>query len=143
MLSLMSMRTSFSTAAGGGVRGMEDGIARGAMIQVGVTIEVAHLFTAVYPRIGRTITGRIAGEVINGISKEYLTMKFKKTGGVGKRISIGRNKTIGVSKIQGMTEMDQGSNSMSKSNSNSMSAMNNRATMKEEDIRKNDFSRKC
>ena len=130
MLFLMWTRTSFSTAAGGGVRGMEDGIARGAMIQVGTTIEVAHLFTAVYPRIGRIITGRIAGEGISGINKEYLTMKFKKTGGVGKRISIGRNKTIGVSKIQGMTERDHNINS------NSVSAMNNREIMKKEEIRK-------
>jgi len=99
MLFLMWTRTSFSTVAGGGVRGMVDGIARGAMIQVGVTIEVAHLFTAVYPRIGEITTERIAGKDINGINKEFLTMKFKKTGGDGKGKGIGRNKIVGVYRI--------------------------------------------
>jgi hypothetical protein len=78
---------------------MEDGIARGAMIQVGATIKAAHLFTAVSPRIGGITTGRIAGKGINGTTKQYPISKFKRTGRIGKRINIGRNKIVGVSKV--------------------------------------------
>jgi hypothetical protein len=112
---------------------MEDGIARGVMIQVGATIEVAHLFTAVYPWIGEITTGRIVGEGINGTTKQSPTMKFNRTGGDGKGINIGRKKTIGVSKIQGMTERDHDKDS------NRMKNMNKRETMKEVDIKKKEF----
>jgi hypothetical protein len=44
MSSLTWMWTFFSTMVGGGVHGKGDGIARGAMVQVGVTIETFHLF---------------------------------------------------------------------------------------------------
>jgi hypothetical protein len=128
MLSLAWTRTSFSTVAGGGVLGMEDGIARGAMIQVGATIEGLHLFIEVYPQVGGMTTGKIAGEGINGTTRQYLIGKFNGTGGTGKGISIGRDKIVGVSKI--MTEGDHDNTS------NSMNNVNNRETMKEEGIRK-------
>ena len=124
----MWTRISFSTAAGGGVRGKENGTARITMIQVGAIIEELHLFIEVYPRIGGITTGRIIGKGVNGINKGYPTMKFNRTGGIGKGINIGRKKTTGVSKIQGMTERDHDNNSR-------MINMNKRETMKEEEIR--------
>jgi hypothetical protein len=89
----------FSMVAGGGVRGKDAGIARGAMIQDGATIEERHLFIEVYPQTGGMTTGRIVGKGINGTSKKYHTSKFKKTGRVGKKISIGRSKIVGVSRV--------------------------------------------
>jgi hypothetical protein len=135
MLSLAWMRTSFSTVAGGGVRGMAAGIARGAMIQVGATIAVAHLFPAGYPQVGGMTTGKIAGEGVNGTTKQYPISKFKRTGGTGKGISIGRKKIIGVSGIRGMIEIAHDNNSR-------MINMNSGAIMKEEEIRKQDFLKK-
>jgi hypothetical protein len=84
---------------GGGVRGKENGTARGAMIQVGATIEGLHLFIEVYPQVGGMTIGKIVGKGINGTTKEYPTNKFKKTGGAGKKISIGRSKIVGVSRV--------------------------------------------
>jgi hypothetical protein len=84
---------------GGGVRGKENGIAHGTMIQVGATIEGVHLFTEVYPQVGGMIIGRIVGKGINGINKECPTSKFNRTGGAGKRINIGRSKIVGVSRV--------------------------------------------
>jgi hypothetical protein len=90
---------SFSTVAGGGVRGKVNGTARGTMIQVGATIVGVHLFIEVYPQVGGVTTGRIVGKEINGINKGYPTSKFNKTGGTGKGISIGRSKIVGVSRV--------------------------------------------
>ena len=106
---------------------MEDGIARGTMIQVGATIEVAHLFPAGYPQVGGMTTGKIAGEGVNGTTKQYPISKFKRTGGIGKGISIGRNKIIGVSGIRGTIDSAHDSS---------------RETMKEEEIRKTGFLEK-
>ena len=116
-------------AAGGGVRGKENGTARITMIQVGAIIKELRLFIEVYPRIGGITTGRIVGECVNGINKKYPTSKFSRTGRTGRKISIGRNKIIGVSKILRMTKKDH-------DNNRRMKNMNNRAIMKEEEIRK-------
>jgi hypothetical protein len=93
------MRISFSTVAGGGVRGKVNGIAHGTMIQVGVTIVGVHLFIEVYPQAGGMTIGRIVGKGINGINRGCPTIKFNKTGGTGKGISIGRSKIVGVSRV--------------------------------------------
>lgn len=108
--------------AGGGVRGKANGTARGNMIQAGDTIGDVHLFIEAYPPVGGMTIGRIAGEGVNGINKEFPTIKFKKTGGHGRKTSTGRNKTIGVSGIRGMIESDHNSN-------------NNRETMEKEESR--------
>jgi len=92
-------RTSFSMVDGGGVHGTVVGTARGIMIQVGAIIGDVHLFIEAYPPVGGMTTGRVVGEGVNGISKEYPTNRFKKTGGHGKRLSIGRKKTDGVSRV--------------------------------------------
>jgi hypothetical protein len=93
------MWTSFSTAVGGGVRGKGDGIARGAIVQVGATIEAFHLFIEGYHQVGGMTTGSIVGEGINGTTSEYPTNKSSGTGGAGKRADIGRSKILGVSKV--------------------------------------------
>jgi hypothetical protein len=93
------MRTSFSTMVGGGVCGKSDGIARGAIIQVGATIEMFHLFIEGYHPVGGTTIGSIVGEGINGTTNEYPTNKSKGTGATGKRADIGRSKILGVSKV--------------------------------------------
>ena len=133
MLFLTWMRTSFSTAAGGGVRGKDAGTVRITMIQAGDIIVGLQLFIEVSPQIGGITTGRIVGKEINGINKECLTSKSSRTGEDGRKIIIGRNKIIGVSEIREMTERDHGHNS---NNMNNREAMNNGATMKEEEIRK-------
>ncbi|HCX02738.1 MAG TPA: hypothetical protein DHO02_10290 [Syntrophaceae bacterium] len=92
------------------------------MIQAGDTIGDVHLFIEAYPPVGGMTIGRIAGEGVNGINKEFPTIKFKKTGGHGRKTSTGRNKTIGVSGIRGMIESDHNSN-------------NNRETMEKEESR--------
>jgi hypothetical protein len=93
------MWTSFSTAVGGGVRGKGDGIARGAIVQVGATIKTFHLFIKGYLQVGRMTTASIVGKGINGTINEYLTIKFNGTGATGKRADIGRRKIRGVSKV--------------------------------------------
>jgi hypothetical protein len=120
-------------AAGGGVPGKGNGTARITMIQAGVTIADVRLFIEAYPRIGGITTGRIVGEGVNGITKQYPTSKSNRTGEDGRGIIIGRNKIIGVSRVQGMTERDRDNNG---NNMNSRAAMNNGETMKEEEIRK-------
>jgi hypothetical protein len=84
---------------GGGVRGKGDGIARGAIVQVGSTIEAFHLFMEGYPQAGGMTTGIIVGEDINGTTSEYLTNKSNGTGATGKRAGIGRSKIPGVSRV--------------------------------------------
>lgn len=96
--------------AGGGVRGKAAGIVREAMMPAGAIIVGVHLFIAAYPPVGGMTTGRIAGEGVNGINKEFPTIKFNGTGGNGKEISTGRNKIIGVSGIRGMIESDHNKN---------------------------------
>jgi hypothetical protein len=128
-LSLMCPRTFFSTAAGGGVHGKDNGIARGAMMPVGATIEVVHLFIEAYPPIGGTITGRIVGAGVNGSNKEFPTIKFNKTGEHGKKISTGRNKIIGVSEVR-ISPKNNHNNRLEKFSSH------NSETMKEEESRK-------
>jgi hypothetical protein len=98
------------------------------MIPVGDTIGAVRLFTGVYPRIGGIITERIVGKGVNGINKESPTIKFKKTGRHGKKISTGRNKIIGVSEAR-ISPKNHG-NRLEKFSSH------NSETMKEEEIRK-------
>ena len=97
------------------------------MIQAGVTIADVRLFIEAYPRIGGITTGRIVGEGVNGITKQYPTSKSNRTGEDGRGIIIGRNKIIGVSKVRRMIERDHDSNSNN---------MNYMESMKEEEIRK-------
>ena len=93
------MWISSSTVVGGGVRGKGAGIARGIIIQVGVTIKTFLLFIEKYHHIGgMTIVG-INGKGINGTTSEYLTIKLNGTGTNGKRTNIGRSKILGVSEI--------------------------------------------
>src|SRR4030067_1396584 len=99
MQSLTWMWTSFSTMVGGGVRGKGAGIARGTIVQVGVTIETFHLFIEGYHQVGGMTIGSIVGEGINGTTSEYLTNNFNGTGATGERASIGRGKILGVSKV--------------------------------------------
>jgi hypothetical protein len=84
---------------GGGVRGKDDGIARGTIDQVGATIETFHHFIKGYHQVGGMTIGSIAGEDINGTINEYLTNNFNGTGATGKRAGIGRSKILGVSKV--------------------------------------------
>jgi len=93
------MKTSFSTMAGGGVRGKADGTARGNIIQAGATIEAFHLFMEGYHQVGGMTIGIIIGKGTNGIINEYPTNKSKRIGATGKRADIGRGITIGVSKV--------------------------------------------
>jgi hypothetical protein len=98
ILSLTSMRRSFSTAAGGGARGMDAGIAHRATVQGGITIKTFPLFIERYHQAGRMTIVSIVGEDAHGTTSEYLSSRFIKTGITGKGTGIGRSKTIGVSR---------------------------------------------
>jgi hypothetical protein len=93
------MWTSFSMAAGGGVRGTDDGIARRTIVQVGAIMKERHPFIEVYPRVGGMITGSVVGEDVSGTTSEYPTRKFRKNGRAGKETDIGKSKIPGVSGI--------------------------------------------
>jgi hypothetical protein len=93
------MWTSFSTVAGGGVRGKDAGIAHITMTQVGVTIEVSHLFMPGYRQAGGMTTGIIVGKDIDGTTSGYITNNFIGTGTTGKRAGIGRSNKPGVCKV--------------------------------------------
>ena len=84
--------------AGGGVRGRDIGIARGAMVQVGPTIEACPPFIEKYLQAGGMTIGGINGKGINGTTNSYLTSKFSGTGRVGKRAGIGKRNKLGVSR---------------------------------------------
>jgi hypothetical protein len=98
MVSLTQMSISFSTMAGGGVRGKDDGTARGTTIQVGVTFKASHLFTDRFHQVGGMTIGSVIGKDINGTTNGYPTNKSKRTGAPGKRANTGRSKIVGVSK---------------------------------------------
>jgi len=85
--------------AGGGVRGMGDGIAHGTITQVGSIIKGSHPFIQGYRQVGGMTTGIIVGEDINGTTSEYLTNNFNGTGATGKRTGIGRSNKLGVSRV--------------------------------------------
>jgi hypothetical protein len=93
------MWTSFSTVAGGGVRGKGVGIARKTIVRVGSIIKTFPLFIERYPQAGGMTTGSIVGEGGNGTTNEYPSNKFTKTGTTGKRIDIGRGKIHGASRV--------------------------------------------
>ena len=93
------MKTFFSTMAGGGVRGTEDGTAHGTIVQAGVTIEAFRLFTAAYRQAGGMTTGSVAGEEINGTTSGYNTRSFNRTGAPGKRADIGKSRIPGASRV--------------------------------------------
>jgi hypothetical protein len=93
------MWTSFSTVVGGGVRGKDGGIARGAMVQVGATIEAFRLFIGGYHQGGGMTIGSIGGKGTNGTTNEYLTNKSSRTGAPGKIAGIGRSKIRGVCRV--------------------------------------------
>jgi hypothetical protein len=93
------MWTSFSTMAGGGVRGKGAGIAHTTMTQAGLTIKGLHPFIQGYRQLGGMTTGIIVGEVIHGIISEYPMNKSNITGAIGNRADIGRSKIPGVSKV--------------------------------------------
>jgi hypothetical protein len=93
------MWTSFSTMAGGGVRGKGAGIDQGIMTQVGPTIKVYHHFMPGYLQVGGMTIGIIVGEDIDGTTSEYLSNNFKETGATGKRAGIGRSNKPGVSRV--------------------------------------------
>jgi hypothetical protein len=99
ILSLIWMRISFFTMAGGGARGKTAGIAPVTMVQVGATIETFHLFTERYHQVGRMTIGWVIGKDINGTTSEYPTSKSSVTGGTGKKADIGRSKIPGASGI--------------------------------------------
>jgi hypothetical protein len=92
------MWTSFSTMAGGGVRGKDAGIAHSVMIPVGPTIKGPHPFMEEYRQGGGIITGIINGQDIHGTISEYPMSKSNITGATGSRADIGRSKITGVSK---------------------------------------------
>ena len=84
---------------GGGVHGKDAGIAHETITQVGSTIKESRPFIEVFHQVGEMITGIIVGEGISGTTSEYLTSKFNKTGGAGRRANIGRINKRGVSKV--------------------------------------------
>jgi hypothetical protein len=84
---------------GGGVHGKDAGIAHETITQVGSTIKGSRPFIEGYPQAGEMTTGITVGEDINGTTNEYLTSKFNKTGGAGRRANIGRINKRGVSKV--------------------------------------------
>ena len=90
------MWISSSTAAGGGVHGRGDGIARGTIDQVGTITRKFPLFIGRCHRAGGIHIGKAVGERIDGSSKGYHTRRFNKTGTPGKRTDIGRNIITGV-----------------------------------------------
>jgi patatin-like phospholipase/acyl hydrolase len=92
------MWTSFSTMAGGGVRGKIDGIAHNIIAQVGPTIKAFHPFIERCRQVGGITTGSVVGKGINGSTSESPTNKFNGTGTTGKRADIGRSKITGVSR---------------------------------------------
>ena len=98
MLSLTWMWTFISTVAGGGVHGEGTGTAHGTMTPVGAIIKGSHPFMAGYRPVGGMTTGIIVGKGIGGTTNEYLTNKFNRTGGAGKRAGVGRRNKPGVSK---------------------------------------------
>jgi hypothetical protein len=69
------------------------------MIQAGTTINRFPLFMAEYPQAGGVIIGTIVGGEISGITCQYLTSKYNRTGAPGKRADIGRDIKAGVSKV--------------------------------------------
>ena len=85
--------------AGGGVRGKDDGFARGGTIQVGSITKVCHLFIEVYHQGGGMTIGSIVGGGSNGTTNAYLSDNFNRTGATGERAGIGRSKIPGVSKV--------------------------------------------
>jgi len=89
MLSLTWGWTSFSTMAGGGVRGKAAGIALSTITQVGPTMEEPQIFIDRYRQAGGIITGIVVGMDINGIISGYLSDRFNRTGKPGKKTSIG------------------------------------------------------
>ena len=95
------MWISSSTVVGGGVRGKGVGIALGIMIQVGVTINMRHLFIVKCLHIGGMTIGGINGKGTNGTTNEFLTIKCNGTGTNGNMTNIGRSKTPGASEICG------------------------------------------
>lgn len=83
--------------AGGGVRGKGDGIVRGAMIQVGATIETFHPSIAGYHQVGGMTIGKVVGRGGSGTTNKYPTNRLNATGATGKRAGIG-SKKVGASK---------------------------------------------
>jgi hypothetical protein len=98
-LSLTRTWISSSGAAGGGVRGKDDGIAHITTTQVGAIIKAFHLFIPEYRRVGEMTIGNTVGEDINGIISECLSSKLCGTGRDGKIAGIGRSKITGVSRV--------------------------------------------
>jgi len=84
---------------GGGVRGKGAGIAHETITQVGSTIKGSRPFIEGYHQVGGMTTGITVGGDISGTTNEYLTSKFNKTGGAGKRAGIGRSNRLGVSRV--------------------------------------------
>lgn len=85
--------------AGGGVCGKGAGIDHGTMTQVGLTIEVFHLFIVGFHRVGEMTTETIVGTDVSGITSQFPRNKFNGTGAPGKEPGIGRSKIPGVSRV--------------------------------------------
>jgi len=100
MLSLTWVWTSFSTMAGGGVRGKVAGIAQGTTTLVGTTIEEPRVFIRMYRQAGEITTGIVVGTDISGTISEFLSASFNGTGEPGKITGIGSGKIPGVCKVQ-------------------------------------------
>jgi hypothetical protein len=93
------MWTSFSTVAGGGVRGKGVGIARKTIVRVGSIIKTFPLFIERYPQAGGMTIGSIVGEGDNGTTTEYPSNKFTKTGTTGKETDIGKSRITGAFRV--------------------------------------------
>ena len=85
--------------AGGGVRGMEDGIDRAVMTQVGNITGKHQVFIVRSPMDGGMITGMDIGEVNNGTSSQLHTKKSSEIGDPGKQIGIGKRISLGAFRI--------------------------------------------
>ena len=88
----MFMRIYSSTAAGGGVLGKVAGTAHITTTEVGLIIEVCHLFTEIFLQVGEIITEITNGKDIRGNISGYRIRNFNAIGKAGKKTGIGNRK---------------------------------------------------
>jgi hypothetical protein len=92
------MQTSFSGMAGGGVCGMDVGIAHIIMTGAGVITAMSPVFIMTWTRAGGDTTETVLGTDTSGTTKGFLTGDFSRTGRAGKVIDIGKGREPGASR---------------------------------------------
>lgn len=85
-----SRRIYFSAAAGGGVHGMDDGIAHVTTTEVGFTTDTSRIFIMTLIFVGEATTETAIGVGIAGSTEGYPTSSFNKTGEAGTADDIGK-----------------------------------------------------